>query len=170
MSTVSTSHNSLASSTLMDLYERLGRGASLEPKAALRVSRGLTLFWGIVFIGFASLFQDTQNPVVELGLAIASFTYGGLLGVFMLGLVNRQAREWDAILAFAVTILFMIAVIFGVWHSPQEGWLLVFNPDDETIAALGLRSIGWPWYTVIGSLVMLGVGSLLGLRHRRRDL
>jgi len=170
MSTLSSSLNALASSTMMDLYERLGGGASLDQRAALKVSRWLTLFWGVVFIGFASLFQDSQNPVVELGLAIASFTYGGLLGVFMLGLLSRRAREADAILAFAVTILFMTWVIFGVWHSPQEGWVLIFNPDDETVATLGLRSIGWPWYTVIGTLATVGVGSLLALRHRRRDV
>jgi Na+/proline symporter len=150
---------------MMDLYERLG-GPALDDRQALRVSRYLTLFWGIVFIGFASLFQDTQNPVVELGLSIASFTYGGLLGAFLLGLVNKRTRQLDAIVAFIFTIVFMVLVIFGVYYNPSEGWIFAWIPSDERMAAEGLRSIGWPWYTVIGSVVTLLVGSLMALRHR----
>ena len=154
---------------MMDLYERF-KGEKVEERKALAISRGLTLFWGIVFIGFASLFEDTQNPVVELGLAIASFTYGGLLGVFLLGLFNKSTRQVDAVISFVITIVFMIWVIFGVWYSPQEGWVFVFNPSDQAVAEAGLRAIGWPWYTVIGALTTLGVGSLLALRHSRRRM
>lgn len=166
MSTLSSSLNALASSSMSDIYERVV-GKTLEPRRALRVSRVLTLFWGIVFIGFASLFQESDNPVVELGLSIASFTYGGLLGVFLLGLVNRRARQVDALIAFGVTIAAMVFIIFGVWHSPIEGWLFHFRPSPSTVAARGLQPIGWPWYTVIGVAINLGVGSLLALRHRK---
>jgi Na+/proline symporter len=168
MSTLSSSLNALASSSMMDLYERL-RGEPVAEHKALTISRGLTLFWGVVFILFAGLFEDTQNPVVELGLAIASFTYGGLLGVFLLGLLNARTRQVDALVAFFVTIAFMVLVIFGVWYSPQEGWVFVVQPGDADVAARGLRPIGWPWYTVIGSLATLAIGSLLGFRHRRMD-
>ena len=165
MSTLSSSLNSLASSSMMDLYERLGKSQPEERKA-LMISRGLTLFWGVVFVVFASLFTDNQDPVVELGLKIASFTYGGLLGVFLLGLLNDRTRQTDAIIAFLVAIVCMVWVIFGVWYSATEGWVFPFYPAKAAIAERGLTSIGWPWYTVIGSLVTLGVGSLLALRHR----
>ncbi len=165
MSTLSSSLNALASSSLNDLYERIA-GAPPEPARALRLSRGLTLFWGVVFIGFASLFQDNENPVVELGLSIASFTYGSLLGVFLLGLWHRGTRQLDAIIAFCTTIVVMVVVIFGVWHSPEAGWVFTFQPTEAEIRALDLRSIGWPWYTVIGTSVNLAIGSLLALRLR----
>lgn len=165
MSTLSSSLNSLASSTMLDLYERI-KGAAMPEDRALRASRLFTLLWGIVFIFFASLFQDEQNPVIELGLAIASFTYGGLLGVFLLGLINRRTNQVDAIISFVATIAIMVWVIFAVWHSPDEGWMIILAPSDATIAEQGLRSIGWPWYTVIGAGVHLILGSLLALRHR----
>ncbi len=165
MSTLSSSLNALASSSMNDLYERF-TGRSLPEDRALLISRGLTLFWGVVFIGFASLFQDTDNPVVELGLAIASFTYGGLLGVFLLGLINRRTRQADAVIAFVATIIIMVIVIFGVWYSPAEGWTFILRPSESLVAEHGLRPIGWPWFTVIGVLVNLGIGSLLALRHR----
>ncbi len=165
MSTLSSSLNALASSSLYDLIERW-RGQALTETSRLRLSRALTLGWGLVFIGFAALFEDQQNPVVELGLAIASFTYGGLLGVFLLGLWARRPTQVDALIAFVGSIGAMILIIFGLWYSPTEGWLFMLNPTDTMRETLDLRAVGWPWYTVIGSAITLLVGSLLGWRHR----
>ena len=165
MSTLSSSLNALASSTVMDLFVRLRRKPLTEERA-LFISRGFTLLWGVVFVFFASLFEDTQNPIVELGLAIASFTYGGLLGVFLLGLVSKRASQLDAILAFLVSVVLMIFVIFGLWYSVQEGWQFVLNPSPDVVDMRGLQPVAWPWYTAIGSAVTVLVGSLMALRHR----
>ncbi len=165
MSTLSSSLNALASSSMLDLYERFAR-QQMDDKKALRVSRLLTLAWGIVFILFANLFKDQTNPVVELGLAIASFTYGGLLGVFLLGLINRKTDQTDAIIAFAVTLAAMVSIIFGLWYSPETGWIFAFRPSATMVSDLNLRSLGWPWYTAIGAAITLCVGSLSGMRHR----
>jgi Na+/proline symporter len=165
MSSLSSSLNALASSSVNDLYERIS-GHTMEADRGLLVSRLLTLFWGVVFIGFASLFQDSNNPVVELGLSIASFTYGGLLGAFLLGLWHDGTRQVDALVAFVVSIGAMVLIIFGVWHSPSEGWMFVLNPSDAYVQEASLRTIGWPWYTVIGTVINLMVGSILALRHR----
>lgn len=165
MSTLSSSLNSLASSSLFDLFERI-RGKATPPDRSLFVSRLFTVFWGLVFIFFATLFENRDNPVVELGLAIASFTYGGLLGVFLLGLCNKASNQTDAVVSFAVTVVVMAFVIFSVWHHPETGWLVSFMPGDELIAREGLRAIAWPWYTTIGAGLCLVLGSLLSLRHR----
>ena len=127
----------------------------------------MTFFWGALFVVFASLFENTDNPVVELGLAIASFTYGGLLGGFLLGIVIENAKEWDAVIAFILTIVVMVLVIFGLWHSPTEGWIFAINPTDGMIEEAGLRQIAWPWYTLIGSAICIIVGFFLSLRHKR---
>lgn len=166
MSTLSSSLNSLASSTMLDLYEKIA-GREMEQKRALRVSRLLTFFWGFVFIGFASLFTEQENPVIELGLAIAGYTYGGLLGVFLLGLIVKRTNQTDAVISFIFTIIFMVVFIFGVWYSPEAGWMFVIRPDDAMIADLGLRAVAWPWYPAIGAAVHLVVGSLLSLRHKQ---
>ena len=50
--------------------------------------------------------EDQQNPVVELGLSIASFTYGSLLGAFLLGIMVDRVRESDAMVGFIVFIMF----------------------------------------------------------------
>lgn len=166
MSTLSSSLNSLASSSVIDLYERFKAGG-VDPVQSLRVGRLFTLIWGVVFIGFAIQFEDNTSPVVELGLSIASFTYGGLLGVFLLGLLNARATQRSAILAFFVTIVTMVLIIFGVWYSATEGgWTFTFYPDAAEKSARGLAGIGWPWYTAIGAALTLAVGGLLSLGQK----
>ncbi|MEM0962662.1 MAG: sodium:solute symporter [Bacteroidota bacterium] len=165
MSTLSSSLNALAGSTLMDLLERVGIRPATE-ETGLRWSRLLTLVWAGVFVGFAMLFTGMDNPVVELGLGIAGFTYGGLLGAFLLGLVSRTPRQSDALVAFAVGIATMTFVIFGLWWSPDLGWVVDWRPPAEVRADLGLRAVAWPLYPVIGSAVTVAVGMVLSIRHR----
>jgi Na+/proline symporter len=81
------------------------------------------------------LFTDARNPVVELGLKIASFTYGGLLGVFFLGLFFRRAAQRDAVVGFIAGLLAMSAVI--AWTE-----------------------IDYTWHTLIGCLATIIVGNL----------
>ncbi len=165
MSTLSSSLNALAGATVYDVLPNLS-GKGMDDATALRVSRWMTLVWGLVFIGFATLFTDMQNPVVELGLSIASFTYGGLLGAFLLGILNRRATETDAMIAFAVTIAVMTTVIFGVYYSATEAsWIFAWRPDAQLREARSLVPLAWPLYTVFGAAGMVLLGSLLGLRH-----
>jgi hypothetical protein len=42
----------------------------------------------------------------------------------------------------------------------------VLNPSDARVEAANLRTIGWPWYTALGTAVNLVIGSVLALRHR----
>ena len=163
MSTLSSSVNSLASSSMLDLYERF------RPRRenSLTVPRLLTLFWAFALSLFASVLSDSSGTVIELGLGIASFTYGALLGVFLLGIANRRSRQSDAIVAFVSTVAVLVLAVFGVWYGSSGEWLFAFRPADEEIASLGLRPIAWPWFPVLGSCVTLLVGSGTALFRRR---
>ena len=166
MSTLSSSINSLASSSLMDIVKRVTSSA-LDETRSLTASRVLTLFWGVVLIGFASLFEDSDNAVIELGLTIASYTYGALLGVFLLAILVNRSNQSDALIAFSATIVAMILIIFGVWHSPGEGWVFMPNPSAAEILERDLVSIAWPWYPLIGSAITVSVGALSSLVRQR---
>jgi len=111
MGTLSSSISSLASSTYLDLFKLSAWGRALDEAGEIRWSRIFTLWWGIVLIGGAMLFTDTRSPVVELGLKIASFTYGGLLGTFFLGMLSRRTTQVDATLGFITGLLFMLAMV-----------------------------------------------------------
>ena len=122
MGTLSSSISSLASSSYLDLYRLARKNARVDPVLEMRTSRLLTLFWGAVLVGGAMLFTDTTSPVVELGLRIASFTYGGLLGTFFLGLFSRTASTRDAIAGLCTGLVAMALVISCTatdytWHT-----------------------------------------------------
>lgn len=166
MSTLSSSVNSLASSSLMDIVKHV-TSLALDETRSLAASRVLTLFWGVVLIGFASLFEDSDHAVVELGLTIASYTYGALLGVFLLAILVCRSNQTDALIAFSATIVAMILIIFGVWHSPGEGWVFILNPSAAEILERDLVSIAWPWYPLIGSAITVSVGALSSFVRQR---
>lgn len=151
MSTLSSSLNSLSSSTVSDLYQRFTH-RKLEDSAILRQGKLWTLVWAVIFVGFASMFSSTDNPVVEVGLSIASYTYGSLLGAFALGLLVKRARESDAIIAFAATLVVVLVLATRVTFPDGEG---------------GDTALAFPWYTPVGVVVTLLVGWLLSLRHPR---
>lgn len=129
MSNASGSLNSLASSSMIDLG---GTSASSTQSQALRRSRWMTLAWGLV-LGLLGLIR--WGPVLVAGLTIASITYGGLLGVFLLGTWNRRANETGALIGFAAGIATMIAVTF-------------------------LTPLAFTWYVVVGTTVTFTVGSI----------
>lgn len=165
MSTLSSSLNALAGASVFDVIPFLQKKAYSEDRG-LGLSRVMTLVWGVVFILFAMLFTDMQNPVVELGLSIASFTYGGLLGVFLLGFLNQRASSRDAALSFVVTIAAMTLVIFSLFYSPEsESWRFIWRPNTDLRSELQLLPLAWPLYTVVGASLMLLLGTLLSFTH-----
>lgn len=148
MSTLSSSLNALSSSTMTDLIARLHR-APLGDAEALSVSRVTTLVWGLVFIVFGNLFVGEDTPVLELGLSIASVTYGGLLGAFFLGIFVRRASQLDAMIAFCIAVAAMAALfVYQQW---------VIEGDDIVV--------GFTWFTAIGVVITMVIGTLLSFRH-----
>jgi solute:Na+ symporter, SSS family len=183
MSTLSGSLNSLASSSMMDLY-KIKKGANNSAGQDLKLSRLFTLGWTLAFIAIAMLFQNRENPVVELGLAIASFTYGGMLGLFFLGVLNPKVREQDAVFSMWAAIYIMtwligqkggvliimcvLNLIFGLWlllrtRGRMLKVLIVVTGVLVSVLIIAVPTIplGWPWYVVIGSITAYGIGSVL---------
>ena len=101
--------------------------------------------------------NDPKKPVVEVALAIASYTYGGLLGAFFLGLFWRRANQRDMIVGMSAGVFCMTFVVF----AKQISRLVPGMAD--TLAPLA--AIAWPWYVLIGTSITLAVGVLLSLTH-----
>lgn len=81
MSTLSSSINSLASSTVTDWFKK---------RSDITFSRLISLAWGIVLISIALLFDEGDSAIIIVGLQIASFTYGALLGLFLLSKFQNE--------------------------------------------------------------------------------
>ena len=157
MSTHSGAINSLAAATTHDIYLPLSKRTAEDPET-LKMGRRFALVWGVVLTLGALLFpQDTKTPVVVVALGIASFTYGGLLGGFALGIFWRRAIQRDAITGMSIAIATMAFIVFAGPISAAVPSLA------GTLAPFG--RIAWPWYVLIGTSITLIVGILSSLTH-----
>jgi len=143
MSTISGSISSISSSTVFDLYASTKRGRAASEEFKLRLSRRVSFAWAILLTGAALIFIGTGQAVVELALSIASFTYGGFLGLFFLA-VRGKTSSRSAAIGFLAGVGVMVFVVLGT-------------------------KLAWPLYTLAGSLVTVAVAwtvSAVGGRAR----
>jgi len=135
MSTLSGSVNSLASATINDFYLPLADRLRLRISDLL-LSRLVSLLWCFLLVTVAFFFISYNSGfLVELALSIASVTYGGLLGVFLLGMLSTRPAERDALVGFAAGLVLMTVVFFT-------------------------GNIAWTWYTLIGTATAFLAGQI----------
>ncbi|HKS05768.1 MAG TPA: sodium:solute symporter [Gemmatimonadaceae bacterium] len=150
-STIASSLNALAAATVHDIWLPLKGGRADDP-ATLQIAKRFTLMWAAILIGGAFFYRQQGTPVVTIALGIASFTYGGLLGGFFLGLLWERARQRDAIVGMSVAICIMAVIVFRTLFL---NWIPALEPVLSAIPA-----IAWPWYVLIGSSITLVTGIL----------
>ncbi|CUU08670.1 transporter, SSS family [Candidatus Kryptobacter tengchongensis] len=134
MSTLAGSMSSLASSAMIDIYKPYF-GKNTDERKELIVSRIITAIWAFLLVGSAIFFMKTEKTVVELALSIASFTYGGLLGTFLLGVLFKKIDETSALVGFISGIVVMVYVILNT-------------------------KIAWTWHTLIGAGTTIITGNI----------
>ena len=139
MSSIDTSLNSAATVTLKDFVQRhLNRGKTEAD--ALRILRNATLMWGVLGTGVA-LAMIGQKSLLDAWWKLSGIFAGGMLGLFLLGLISRRANNAGALAGVIVGVLVICWMTFPD-HLPEA-----------------LRS---PFHahmiTVIGTLTIFGVG------------
>ncbi|MCU0342418.1 MAG: sodium:solute symporter [Ignavibacterium sp.] len=140
LSTLAGSITSLSSSVIMDLYIPFQK--TIDEQKNLLLSKLFTVFWAMMLIFSAFIFMESSKAVVEVALSIASFTYGGLLGIFLLGLSNNKIKQNNAIVGFISAIVIM-------------SFIIVF------------KVVAWTWFIMIGVCVTLIVGNVFEMLTRK---
>ncbi|MER7717565.1 sodium:solute symporter [Streptomyces flaveolus] len=152
MGSLSSALNSMSNSTVADIIHSFFRSTPSE-EFLLRIARVMTLVWAVLMAVFACAFSTSTGNVYLTGLTIAGYTYGALLGAFLLGRLVRRANETDSVVAFLVTIAVMTYLVRGV-------------KIDVTVAGATVPTgIAAQWLVPIGVLVTLAVGALMSLFH-----
>jgi len=142
MSNLSAALNSLSSTSIVDFYMRL-RPLSSEMHR-IWLSRVAMVVWALVLFGLA-LVARNGGRVIEVGLTIASVAYGGMLGVFLLGVLTRRATERGAM----VGMICGLALNLYLWR---------------------FTGVAFTWYVVLGSVVTFAVGYAASLPMREKPL
>jgi SSS family solute:Na+ symporter len=135
MSNLSAALNSLASTTIMDFYKPMLPGRS--EAHYLRLARRATLVWGAVLLAIG-IISTRVGSVLEAGLGIASILYGGLLGVFLLGVLSERVGEQAALIGMASGLA---ANLWVKWATP----------------------VAFTWYVLIGTVVTIVMALLATL-------
>ena len=131
MGTLAGSLNSSASTIVNDLY-RPFTGLNDE-RHLMKVGRVLTIVWGILLMLVALGARHLEANVVVNALTIASFVFGILLGVFLLGIFTQRVGQTASLIG---VIAGLCAVSFAKFGTP----------------------LAWPWFALVGSFTVFGVG------------
>ena len=138
MSSTSSELNSLGSTSMVDLYQRIFKKTGSDQQY-LYASKLLTLLWGLVAISFAFVAHGSENLIETVNI-IGSLFYGTILGIFLVAFFIKRVGG-NAV--FYAALIAESAVIFC--H------LLNIN---------GYFTIGYLWYNAIGVFltILLSLG------------
>ena len=154
MGSLSSALNSMSNSTVADIIRSFSSRAPAD-ETMLTLARGMTIVWAVIMAVFACLFSASTGNVYLTGLAIAGYTYGALLGAFLLGRLVRRTTEIDSVIAFLVTVAVLTYLVRYV------------KIDVTTAGVTKPTAIAAQWLVPIGVIVTLVVGYASSLFHRR---
>ena len=132
MGTLAGSLNASASTIVNDLY-RPFTGLKDE-RHLMKVGRAMTILWGILLMLVALGARYLKASVVANALTVASFVFGILLGLFLLGILTNACRT-------------NCVIDRGDRRSSAQSAL----PSSE-------QSLAWPWFALVGSFTVFAVG------------
>jgi SSS family transporter len=130
---LSPSINAMAATTVNDFYLRYVRTAPSEAYL-LRLSKRLTILWGLVQLVVALGAQWLDQGVLDAGLSVLSLTTGPVLGAFLVGVLTRRVGAAAMIAGMALGAI----VLAVVWWT---------------------GAVAWTWFALVGAAVT-GAGAL----------
>jgi SSS family solute:Na+ symporter len=134
---LSPSINAMAATTVNDFYVKYVNPHA-DDQTLMRVSKQMTVFWGIVQTGVAVAAQFMRQSVLDAGLSVLSLASGSVLGAFLIGTLMPRIGSTATLIGMIVGLVAMAAV----W-----AW----------------TPIAWTWYVFIGSAVTVMVAWVLSL-------
>jgi len=134
MSSTSSEINSLASTTIVDVYKRLIKKDASD-KHYLIVTKTATVFWGLYAIAFAE-FASGLGTLIEAVNILGSLFYGTILGIFLVAFFIKHIKG---------TSVFTAALI----------------AEAAVIACFLFTDISFLWYNVIGCILVIIISTIL---------
>lgn len=149
MGSLSTALNSLATTATKDWYQGIFKPEATERQLLRCVRRGTAVFsLLLILVGSITAWYVVHHPevrIIQIALGIFGYTYGSLLGIFLLGmLTSTRGSDSGNIIAMAAGF-FVIALLTELIPLPS-GWQQ-YVPE-----------IAFPWRVTIGTLVTFTVG------------
>jgi Na+/proline symporter len=157
MGSLGTALNSLATSYCRDFHFRWFRTPD-DDLARVSVIRWATVVFALILIGIGLLtaFIKAHNPdlrIIPIILGSFGYTYGSLLGVFMVGLFTKtRGSERGNLLAMLAGFL-----VVAVMSNLHTGLYRMIVPEGADLRPAWLPELKFTWRILCGTLVTFAV-------------
>jgi len=139
MSTVSSALSAMASIFVMDLYRPFAK-RPLTDAGEIALGRWATLLSGVLLVAVAILCKS-EPRVFDLAFRLTGLTAGAILGAVLIAVWRRSGHPGSIIAGMLASLAVMILL--------------------NVLISYKIVAVNWPWHTMIGTLVCMGVA--LGL-------
>ena len=152
LSSFNSAINAMASSFVADIYmplrKRMGHAITSDSDQ-MSSSKKMVVLMGTVLTGFAIVTAVMQEKsglnLVDFATGVMSFSYAGMLGVFLCALFTGRGNTRSVVAALVVGLL-VVLLLQPYVLGPLSEWLV------------GRRvNIAWPWWCPIGGVVSFAV-------------
>jgi SSS family solute:Na+ symporter len=149
MSSLDSALNSLAAALTVDFLVRFK--PDLPESRRLLFAKAVVVTAGIIGIWVGIYAAQAETLLIDLILAFMGYFAGGLLGLFLLGMLTKRATGTGAFIGAIVGTLVVLMVTENDFGLPRlNEWL-------------GLEPVPYIWSTAIGLGVTMVVGLLISL-------
>lgn len=162
MSTVDSNLNCSATVLLLDFYKRYFN-PNIGERGSIVFLRGMTIAWGVLGTFFAILMIRAES-ILDVWWQISGIFGGGVLGVFILGLLRIRLRLWQGLVSIGVSIVVIAWATFV---------------RDSFLSEFGLKiPDSWKWLEcnldvvvigAVGTAALMVVALIFGLANRCSD-
>jgi len=130
---LSPSINAMASTTVNDFYLKYVK-KDADETSLLRLSKQLTVFWGIVQLFVALGAQYLDRSLLDSGLSVLSLTAGPVLGAFLVGVLSTRVKSAAMLTGMAVGTL----TVGWIWWTGAAGftWFALVGASVTSAVAL----------------------------------
>jgi SSS family solute:Na+ symporter len=159
MSTVDSNLNCSATVLLLDFYKRYVN-PNIGERQSIVFLRGTTIAWGVLGIFFAILMIRAES-ILDLWWQISGIFGGGVLGVFILGLLRIRLRLWQGLVSIGISIVVIAWATFMRDSFLNEFGLQISDSWKWAECNLDVVAIG-----AVGTAALMVVACLFGLVNR----
>lgn len=161
MGSLSTALNALATSYSRDWYRPYFNPKASETEMVRCTAWGTVVFAGLLSaVGVLTAWIALSHPdigVLPIIFGMTSYTYGSLLGVFLLGLICKtRGSDLGNLVGMAAGIV-SVSILYGNVHNQLTALAL---RGTDTPFDPGKPILAFPWAVMAGTLVTLGVSAL----------
>jgi SSS family solute:Na+ symporter len=142
MGSTASALNSLASTTVIDIYKRLINKQDSDEKY-LAVSRWATVIWG-VFCIIMALYASKMGNLIEAVNILGSLFYGTILGIFIVAFYLKKIGGSATFIAAIITEV----IVFACWMSNIMAFL---------------------WLNVVGCILVVVIAYVIELAGMKKE-